>query len=162
MASFCLWLPRSFPGASPARRPAAAGQVPLDYRGFEVVRCRGGWCRFAFSFPGASQEPPPQGGPQLRDQPAVASYLSARHCIMLFCPLLYYSFLPGVVGKTLCATKTSKVVLYLWRPGTISTRHVSIPGKTLCATKTSKVVFVFLAARHDFSPIVFNSRLFFR
>ena len=42
--------------------------VRLDYRGFEVVRCRGGWRRFAFSFPGASQEPPPQGGPQLRDR----------------------------------------------------------------------------------------------
>ena len=52
----------------------------------------------------------------------------------------------SIPGKTLCATKTSKVVLYLWRPGAISTRHVSIPGKTLCATKTSKVVFVFLVA----------------
>ena len=41
--------------------------------------------------------------------------LPHKACIMLFCPLLYYSFLPGVVGKTLCATKTSKGVLYIWR-----------------------------------------------
>ena len=90
------------------------------------------------------------------------------YVFLIFCLKM---FLPG---KTLCATKTSKVVLtvggqalripgtflsqakcyaprklvklflYLWLSGTIPTWHTSIPCKTLCATKTSKVVIVAL------------------
>ena len=85
---------------------------------------------------------------------AVVSYFSDRHCIIPFCPLLYHTFPPaqrvcrqsgfrGTLLKTPCATKMSYF----------------LPGKTLCATKTSKVVFYqarffFPPLYHTFLPAV--------